>query len=140
MLPTTPYSQQLSFGLGTATPQAAAVAPPPVPSVSAAAVGSQAAAASLGSMNPAAPNGSSWWNNVGDVISGIGTLGSVWAAIQANKIAKKSLAFKQDAFNKNYNNQVSSYNTALSDRAWARAAATGQSANDTRQYIENNSL
>lgn len=138
------WSQQLAYSMGTpaAGVQAAAVTPTPnvTPNMTAASIASAAGAGSVGGINPGGANGSSWWNNAGDIMSGIGTLGSIWAAIQANKIAKQSLAFKKDAFNKNYNNQVTSYNTALSDRAWARAAATGQSSDQTQGYIDQNKL
>lgn len=62
---------------------------------------------------------------LGAILKGIGQLGSVWAAIQTNKIAKDSLKFQKDAYKTNLVNQTKSYNTALEGRAQLRFSQEG---------------
>lgn len=80
------------------------------------------------------------WGRFSNILEGVGTLGKVWAGIQANKISREGLQLKKDAYKTNLANQTQSYNTALQDRAWARAAQTGQAEGQTRDYIANNRL
>lgn len=78
--------------------------------------------------------------NVGSLLKGIGALGSVWGGIQANKIAKDTLAFQKDAYNTNLANSISSYNMSLEDRAYARARQAGDSTRSADRYIARHRL
>jgi hypothetical protein len=94
--------------------------------------GSSASSATSGS-NPGDGIGDSpnWFQRIGGgeglgaILEGIGQLGSVWAAIQQNKIAKESLKFQKDAYKTNLANQTKSYNTALEGRAQLRFSQEG---------------
>jgi hypothetical protein len=108
--------------------------------------GSSASSATNGS-NPGDDNGVSkgWFDRIGGgeglgaILEGIGQLGSVWAAIQQNKIAKESLKFQKDAYKTNLANQTKSYNTALEGRAQLRFSQEGNlGAKD--DYLNNNRL
>lgn len=73
------------------------------------------------------------------VLGGIGMLGQIWSAFQANKIARDSLDFQKKAFKTNLSNQRSSYNMALEDRATARYAQM-ERPGDAAAYIEKHRL
>lgn len=73
------------------------------------------------------------------VLGGVGMLGQIWSAYQANKIARDSLDFQKKAYKENVANQRSSYNTALEDRAYARYAQMGRP-NDAADYIAKHRL
>ena len=73
-------------------------------------------------------------------LSGLGTIGNLWAAFQAQKLAKKQFDFTKRITETNLANQVQSYNTTLEDRGRSRAFAEGQSASDARAYIDKNRL
>lgn len=81
--------------------------------------------------------------NIGDVgtISDIiGSFGSIWGAIQTNKLAKEEMAFQKQAYQTNLTNSLASYNTALTDRTTARHAQNERSPAETAAYIEANRL
>lgn len=73
-------------------------------------------------------------------LSGLGTIGNLWAAFQAQKLAKKQFDFTKWITETNLANQVQSYNTTLEDRGRSRAFAEGQSAADAQSYIDKNRL
>ena len=73
------------------------------------------------------------------VLGGIGMLGQIWSAFQANKIARDSLDFQKKTYKENLTNQRSSYNMALEDRANARYAQMGRP-DDAAAYIEKHRL
>lgn len=73
-------------------------------------------------------------------IAGVGTVGNLWSAWQANKLGKEQLALATDAYNTNLNNSISQYNTSLEDRIRARASVTGMSDSEVNDYIAKNSL
>lgn len=73
-------------------------------------------------------------------LSGLKTLGSLWAAMQSAKIAKKQLNFTRDVTNTNLANQTQSYNTILADKARARGRVEGKSDAQVSDYIAQNSL
>ena len=54
-------------------------------------------------------------------------------------LAKDKFNFDKAAYNKNYANEVASYNTQIADRANARASATGDFAG-AQEYINRNRL
>ena len=87
-------------------------------------------------------DGGSWWDTIGKTLGKEGPLGGLkgWLDIgtdvakvglgykmlgqseEENKIARDNLAFQQDAFWKNYGNQVTAYNQIAYDRqAWKDA-------------------
>lgn len=73
-------------------------------------------------------------------LSGLGTIGNLWAGFQAAKLAKQQFNFQKDFANANLANQIKSYNTALYDRARSRAAMEGQSSGQMQSYVNANSL
>ena len=73
-------------------------------------------------------------------LQGLNTIGNIWGAWQANKLAKDQLNFTKNFANRNLANQTKSYNTALEDRARARAAVEGQTAAEAQAYIDKNRL
>lgn len=73
-------------------------------------------------------------------MTGLGTIGNLWAAFQAQKIAKQQLATARDFGEANLTNQIQSYNTALADRARSRGFVEGQSPEQTQAYIDENRL
>lgn len=78
------------------------------------------------------------WGQMG--LYGANTLGNLWGAWQANKLAKQQLSFTKDIGNANLNNSIKSYNTTLADRAGSRAAMEGWSPERTQAYIAENKL
>ena len=73
-------------------------------------------------------------------LSAIGTLGNLWGAWQANRLARDQFNFTKNVTNTNLNNQIQSYNTALEDRARARGAMEGQTTAEIQAYIDKNRL
>ncbi len=78
------------------------------------------------------------WINGG--LTGLQTIGSLWGAFQAAKLAKKQFKFTKDFTTKNLANQVASYNTTLEDRARSRAAVEDQTSDQMQSYIDKNRL
>lgn len=74
------------------------------------------------------------------VFGGLQTIGNLWGAFQAQKLAKDQFNYAKSVGETNLANGIQSYNTALTDRANARASYTGQSAADTAAYIEANKM
>lgn len=61
-------------------------------------------------------------------LDSLGKLGSLYTGIQALGLAKDQFSFQKDMANKNYTNQVSTYNTSLEDKARGRASVDGSNA------------
>ena len=76
----------------------------------------------------------------GLALGGIQTLGGLWGAYNAAKVAKQQLAFTKATTNANLANQTQSYNTSIADRARSRGITEGQSASQIEDYISRNSL
>lgn len=74
------------------------------------------------------------------VLGAIGTLGNLWSAFQAQKLAKEQFDFQKGVTNTNLANQIQSYNTSLVDRINARSFMQGDSQETTNAYIAANSL
>ena len=70
----------------------------------------------------------------------LGTMGNLWAAFQAQKLAKEQFQFQKGVTNTNLANQIQSYNTSLVDRINARSHMQGDSQATTDAYIATNSL
>lgn len=75
---------------------------------------------------------------LGLAIQGLSALGNLYQGLQANKLARKQFNFQKDFANTNLNNQMQSYNTALIDRAYARASMDSNF--NPEKYIEENRL
>lgn len=73
-------------------------------------------------------------------LGAIGTIGNLWAAWQAQKLAKEQFGFQKDMTNANFANQIKTYNTTLLDRSVSRGIMQGDDAAKTEQYIDDNSL
>lgn len=74
---------------------------------------------------------------------GLGALqtgAGLWNAMNQNKLAKQQFNFTKDVTNTNLNNQISSFNTQLEDRARSRAAVEGQSDAERDAYVDRNRL
>ena len=74
------------------------------------------------------------------VLGGIGTLGNLWSAWQAQKLAKEQFNYQKGITDTNLANQIQSYNTALSDRMTSRGFTQGDNQSTIDQYIEENSI
>lgn len=73
-------------------------------------------------------------------LTGLGTLGDLWGSFQSNKLARDSFNFQKSMAERNYANQLKSYNTALTDRATTRGFVQGDSTETTQQFINDNKL
>lgn len=73
--------------------------------------------------------------SIGAVADTIGAFGQLYAGLQANNLAKDSLALQTRAYETNLANQKNSFNLGLEDRITARYAQTGGSAADRDAYI-----
>lgn len=73
-------------------------------------------------------------------LSGLSTIGNLWAAFQAQKLAKEQFKYTKGVTDTNLNNQIKTYNTGLVDRANNRAIIEGRDAAYTKNYIDSNSL
>lgn len=76
----------------------------------------------------------------GAIIGGLASLANIFAGFKALSMAKKNMRFQQDFANRNYANQLKSYNTALADRARARGFTEGQSSSQVDEYYNKNKL
>lgn len=77
------------------------------------------------------------------IMGGLQAASGLWEAyngMQQNKLVKQQMANSLNQWNKNYTNQVSSYNTRLEDRQNARVAAQGANQQDTAAYMDKNRL
>ena len=74
------------------------------------------------------------------VLGGIGTIGNLWSAWQAQKLAKEQFNYQKGITDTNLANQIQSYNTALTDRITSRGFTQGDSQSTIDQYIEENSM
>ena len=115
-------------GSTVSTAAGAAVSPVTVPG------GAPAGAAGVGKTGFFQPGG-----GASLALGAIQTLGSLWNSFQQNKLAKKSFALQERAFETNLRNQTQTYNTALEDRINARYATEGRSG-EAAGYIEKNRL
>ena len=77
------------------------------------------------------------------IMGGLQAASGLWGAyngMQQTKLAKQQMANSLNQWNKNYANQVASYNTRLEDRQNARVAAQGANQQDTASYMDKNRL
>jgi hypothetical protein len=73
-------------------------------------------------------------------LTGLNTIGNLWAAFQAQKLAKEQFKYTKNVTDTNLANQIKTYNTGLTDRANNRAIVEGNSADQTKSYIDANQL
>lgn len=73
-------------------------------------------------------------------VQGLSSLASLYTGLQALGLAKDQFNFNKQLATTNLNNSVQSYNTALSDRANARAVTEGQTPAQAQAYIAANKL
>lgn len=73
-------------------------------------------------------------------LGGLGALGNLWGAFQAQGLAQKQFELTRNIANTNLTNQIRSYNTALEDRARSRGAAEGQSQSQVDDYLARNRM
>lgn len=134
-----------SFGQEMAPLQAAAVKVQTnaAPSYSPVSTSTNATNGAAASTNGGATTGKTGFFQEGGgaslALGAIQTLGSLWNSFQQNKLAKKSFALQERAFETNLKNQTQTYNTALEDRINARYATEGRSS-EAAGYIERNKL
>ena len=72
------------------------------------------------------------------ILGGVQALGNLWAAWEAQKLAKEQFNFQKGVTNTNMANQIQSYNTQLTDRINARAHMEGRPEGYAQTYIEEN--
>lgn len=93
------------------------------------------------SLNAGSPAGTGFdMKGLSTLFSGISALGSLYGSFQQNKIAKDTLNFQKDAFNKNYGNQVKTYNNSLADRINSRSHTEGREAGYAQGVIDDRKL
>ena len=77
------------------------------------------------------------------IVGGLQGAAGLWGAfngMQQTKLAKQQMANSLNQWNKNYANQVASYNTSLENRHRAAVAAQGESQPDLETYMAKNRL
>lgn len=129
-------------------PAAAVPAPSPTsmfptqPTAQAPGLGSLTGYAPTPGVNPA-PNASGLGMNVGTMglaLGGLNTIGSLWNAWEANKLAKEQFAFSKDFANSNLKNSMEAYNTTLQNHTDARASYEGWSNQEANAYVREHRL
>lgn len=73
-------------------------------------------------------------------LGSLNSLGNIWGAMQAQKLARDNFNFTKDVTNTNLTNSIQSYNTALTDKLTSRAKAQGMSDADRDAQIAANRL
>ena len=79
-------------------------------------------------------------NYLGAGIQGLGAIGGLMQNRKAMKLAKDQFKFAKEFANTNLNNQIKSYNTALEDRANARAIMENRDQSSAQAYIDKHKL
>lgn len=115
----------------------------PAPAVDWSTMSSLPAIPGLGGGAPGGGMGGGLGLNMGTAqmaMAGLQTIGNLWSAFQANKLAKKAFNFQRDFANTNLRNQTQTYNTALEDRGANRAFVQGMSPDAARAWLDKNRL
>ena len=77
------------------------------------------------------------------ITGGLQAASGLWGAyngMQQNKLVKQQMANSLNQWNKNYDNQVSSYNTRLEDRQRARVGSNPNAYESVDSYMDKNRL
>ena len=98
------------------------------------------AGASMGIGGAGAGGGLGAAGIAGLAMQGLSTIGGLWAAFKAQKLAKQQFKYTKNVTDTNLNNQIKSYNTTLEDRIRSRAKVEGMSPEMAQAYIDNNRL
>ncbi|RUX60168.1 hypothetical protein [Mesorhizobium sp. M7A.F.Ca.CA.002.12.1.1] len=102
-----------------------------------------------GPMFPAAPGqnqSSGLFSGMGGMdalklgLGGLQTIGSLWQAWEANKLAKQQFSMQKNVAQTNLTNQISSYNTALEDKINSRYVTEGKTGDQAAAYIASHKL
>lgn len=80
------------------------------------------------------------FDNIGQLMKGVGALGNLWNGFKANRLASDALDFQKEAYQTNLNNQTASYNMALEDRIRARYVQEGRGSAAADAYIAKHKL
>lgn len=117
------------------------------PQVQQAPPSSLAPTAGAGVVAPGMPGGSGLGTGLGMnlgtaqlALGGLGTIGNLWMAFNAQKLAKEQFNFQKDMTNANFANQIQSYNTSLADKINSRVAQEGGDTSQAQAYVDNNKL
>lgn len=73
-------------------------------------------------------------------LGGFNSLGNIWGALQAQKLARDNFNFTRDVTNTNLTNSIQAYNTALTDKITSRAKTQGMSDTDRDAAIAANRM
>lgn len=73
-------------------------------------------------------------------LGGLQTIGNLWGAFQAMKLAKEQFKYTKGVTDTNVNNQIKTYNTSLADRAASRAVMESRPQSSADAYVEQNKL
>jgi hypothetical protein len=73
-------------------------------------------------------------------LGGLQSLGNLWQAWEANKLAKEQFKVSTGFANTNLANSIQSYNTQIEDRSRARAFTEGQTPEQAQAYVDKNRL
>lgn len=73
-------------------------------------------------------------------LEGINSIGNLWNAFQAQKLANKQFEYTKNVTDTNLINSIKSYNTTLEDRINSRAKVQGMSSAESQAYIDKNRL
>lgn len=111
-------------------PQIGGIASAQLPSMTGAGSGGFGASTGLGFNMPTLQLG----------LSGLSTIGNLWNAFEAQKLAKEQFKYQKGVTDTNLVNSIKSYNTNLEDRIRARSFTEGRDAGYTNDYIDRNRL
>lgn len=73
-------------------------------------------------------------------LGAIGTIGNLWMAWNAQKMAQKQFEYQKGITDTNLTNSIKSYNTSLIDRITSRAAMQGEDQSYINDYLDDNRL
>jgi hypothetical protein len=78
--------------------------------------------------------------SMGQIVQGIGALGSAYLGIKNYGLAKDQLKFSKEAFNANLNNSIRAYNNSLEDRIRGRSSDHAGKEGEVQAYLASHSM